>query len=139
VYLHKTSKPGPAVSVLCITGTEDPLSPLLGGEVVWPWGGKEWQPAVVDSVKSWAQMVGCDPLPSVEDVSRGVKAISYGPNNGHAEITLYTVEGMGHTWPGARICLPERIFGKSTDKLHACEVIWEFFQTHGNKDSSIAP
>lgn len=134
IYLHKTSRPGPAVSVLCITGTEDPLSPLMGGEVRWPWGGKEWQPAVVDSVRTWAEMVACHPEPHTVDLSEGVTSISYGPNHGRAEIMLYTVEGMGHTWPGARICLPERIFGKSTDKLEACDVIWDFFHQHGKTD-----
>jgi polyhydroxybutyrate depolymerase len=130
IYLHKASRPGRSVSVLCITGTDDPLSPLLGGEVAWPWGGKEWQPAVVDSVRSWAEMVGCDMVPTRMDVNNGVRAIAYGPNHSRARIVLYTVQGMGHTWPGARICLPERIFGKSTDKLQACDVIWDFFQQH---------
>jgi poly(3-hydroxybutyrate) depolymerase len=33
-------------------------------------------------------------------------------------------------WPGGRNLLPERIVGKSSDKLNATDVIWEFFKAH---------
>ncbi len=130
IYLHRTSRPSPHVSVLCIAGTDDPLSPLTGREVAWPWGGKEFQPGVLDSVRKWAEMAGCDTLPTVVEEQDGMRAISYAPDKGRAEVLLYTVEGMGHTWPGARTCLPEGIFGKSTDKIQACDIIWNFFQHH---------
>lgn len=130
IYLTEDASPSPSVSVLCIVGTEDPLSPLHGGEVRWPWGGKESQPAVFDSIEKWAQMAGCDARPRIVVQGDGVRAVAYGPRTGQAEVVLYTVEGMGHTWPGARISLPERVFGKSTDKIRACDVIWDFFQQH---------
>ncbi len=138
IYLHRTSTPSPCVSVLCIAGTEDPLSPLTGGEVIWPWGGREFQPGVVDSVQKWAEMAGCNMQPAIVEEQNGIRAISYGPDKGRAEVRLYTVEGMGHTWPGARYCLPERIFGKSTDKIQACDLIWDFFQHH-QKDECADP
>jgi polyhydroxybutyrate depolymerase len=138
IYLHRTGTPSPCVSVLCIAGTEDPLSPLTGGEVVWPWGGKETQPGVLDSVRRWAKMAGCDTLPAIVEAQDGIRAISYGPDKGRAEVLLYTVEGMGHTWPGARTRLPEQIFGKSTQKIHACDLIWDFFQHHKRNDCTEA-
>lgn len=130
LYLNENASPSPAVSVLCIMGTEDPLSPLHGGEVKWPWGGKEVQPSVFDSARKWAKMAGCNTHPKSVADNNGVKAISYASQEGEAEVLLYMIEGMGHTWPGARISLPEHIFGKSTDKLQACDTIWEFFQRH---------
>lgn len=130
LYLNEHASPSPAVSVLCIMGTEDPLSPLHGGEVTWPWGGKEVQPSVFDSAKQWAKMAGCNENPKTVTDSEGVKAISYCSQKGEAEVLLYMIEGMGHTWPGMRISLPEHVFGKSTDKIQACDTIWEFFQQH---------
>ena len=46
-----------------------------------------------------------------------------------ARVIFYTVEGMGHTWPGGKSLLPESLVGKTTDKLKANDVIWEFFRT----------
>jgi polyhydroxybutyrate depolymerase len=130
LYLNEHARPSPAVSVLCIMGTEDPLSPLHGGEVTWPWGGKEVQPSVFDSARKWAQLAGCNTHPRIVEHDDGIRAISYSPQEGEAEVLLYTIEGMGHTWPGTRISLPEHVFGKSSHKLQACDTIWEFFQQH---------
>jgi polyhydroxybutyrate depolymerase len=130
MYLHREGRPSPHVSVLCIAGTEDPLSPLRDGEVTWPWGGKELQPGVLDSVRKWAEMAGCVTCPGIVAERQGIKVISYGSQGGDTEVILYTVEGMGHTWPGARVWLPEAIFGKTTDKICACDIIWDFFRHH---------
>jgi polyhydroxybutyrate depolymerase len=48
-------------------------------------------------------------------------------------VIFYTVEGAGHTWPGGKSLLPERIVGKTTYKIKATDVIWEFFKSHAMK------
>jgi polyhydroxybutyrate depolymerase len=40
---------------------------------------------------------------------------------------------MGHTWPGGISILPERIVGKTSDKIKANDLIWEFFEKHPMK------
>jgi poly(3-hydroxybutyrate) depolymerase len=38
--------------------------------------------------------------------------------------------GAGHTVPGARHYLPERLIGKTCGDAEASELIWEFFKRH---------
>ena len=52
----------------------------------------------------------------------------YAAKKGGAEVVLYTIEGGGHTWPGRQP--PVRFIGKSTAKISANDLIWEFFQKH---------
>ncbi|MBF0476059.1 MAG: hypothetical protein HQK59_09540 [Deltaproteobacteria bacterium] len=56
--------------------------------------------------------------------------MAYGPGKESSEVVWYTIEGMGHTWPGGTHFLPEKLIGKPSDKLKANDVIWEFFQKH---------
>jgi len=79
---------------------------------------------------SWTKMIGCSLRPKVARDENGVKALDYGPCDGEAEVVFYIIEGMGHTWPGGKNRLPEWMVGKTTDKLNATDVLWEFFQGH---------
>jgi polyhydroxybutyrate depolymerase len=45
-----------------------------------------------------------------------------------SDVFYYNIEGMGHTWPGGKNLLPEIFVGKSSDKMDATVVIWEFIQ-----------
>jgi polyhydroxybutyrate depolymerase len=45
-----------------------------------------------------------------------------------SEVSLYTIEGGGHTWPGGT-ARPRR-FGRRADDISATQVIWEFFFRH---------
>jgi polyhydroxybutyrate depolymerase len=47
-----------------------------------------------------------------------------------SEVTLFTVEGGGHTWPGGKKYLPERFIGKTSQDLDASQEIWTFFSRH---------
>ncbi len=39
----------------------------------------------------------------------------------------------GHHWPGGKGQLSEKLAGKPSSKVHATDVIWEFFQNHLKK------
>lgn len=118
------------VPMLYIIGTTDPLNPLAGGEVPLPWGGVDRKAPIRDSVIRWAKLLGCPPEPRVLRDEGGVKIVAYGPGEDASEVLFCTVEGLGHTWPGGKSLLPERIVGKRSDRLDATALIWEFFQKH---------
>jgi polyhydroxybutyrate depolymerase len=75
-------------------------------------------------------MVGCPPEAQPLTGPPGVTAVRYGPGNKGAEVLFYTVADCGHTWPGGKSLLPERMVGKTTNRLNATDVIWTFFQQH---------
>ena len=121
------------VPLLYMIGTEDPLVPLEGGKVKPPWAPAEIRLPARDSVTKWAEMLGCPPEPKVDREKEGIKILTYGPGKSGAEVVFYIIEGMGHTWPGGKRLLPERVVGKTTDKIKANDVIWDFFRKHPRK------
>jgi len=118
------------VSLIAIHETEDPLNPIEGGDVKLPRGEVDPRPPLQETILTWARMLGCPLEPKVVHDQDGVKSVSYAPCKDNSEIVFYTIEGMGHTWPGGRSLLPERLVGKETNKINADDVIWEFFQKH---------
>ena len=51
--------------------------------------------------------------------------------NGKHSVALVTIEGGGHTWPGAdafNVGLP---IGNTSRSIDANEVMWKFFGRHG--------
>ncbi len=69
-----------------------------------------------------------DELPDKAHDGTKVTRKVYAPQEGGAEVVLYTVEGGGHTWPGRQP--PIRFIGKSTEQISANDLIWEFFKKH---------
>ncbi|MEN6519827.1 MAG: PHB depolymerase family esterase [Armatimonadota bacterium] len=118
------------VSVLAITGVEDPLNPFNGGETVNPWGDNEIKPQMADSVKTWAGLLGCSDGHEVINDGDGVKTISCGKCRNGAEALFCAIDGLGHVWPGGKSLLHERIVGKGSDRLNATDAIWQFFIEH---------
>ena len=116
------------VPVVAIQGMGDPRNPLEGGTVRLADGQEDTRSPVTETIERWAAMNGCDPTPTVSDVD-GVKRVSYGGRN-EAEVVLYLVSGMGHTWPGGKTLLPKSLVGDTTSRLNANDVIWAFFDAH---------
>jgi polyhydroxybutyrate depolymerase len=121
------------VSLIYIIGTEDPLNPLEGGETRTPWGIVEKKPRVEESVLKWARLLECPTEPKLVSDKNGVKVVTYGPGREGSELFYYTIEGMGHTWPGGKSLLPERLVGRTSSKIRATDVIWDFFLNHPKK------
>ena len=49
------------------------------------------------------------------------------------EVTLCTVEGMGHQWPGFTVRFPRRLaksLGPGTTDLSATDMLLSFFENH---------
>jgi len=124
---------GRPISLLYITGTQDPLNPIEGGDITIGARAAGTKPPVREFIQKWVKMLGCAPEPSAIYDQDGVKGIAYTSCHENTEVTFYTIAGMGHFWPGGMSHLPERVIGKSSNKISATDVIWEFFQKHPKK------
>jgi polyhydroxybutyrate depolymerase len=125
----KLSRPVPMIFII---GLSDPLNPPDGG-VVNVLGRTDIKPPIYDEVVRWAQAIGCSMDTEVIYDKDGVKAIRYPEGSDDSEVVFYTVEGLGHCWPGGKELLPESLVGKTSDKLKATDIIWEFFQKYQMK------
>jgi len=123
------------VSMCYITGTADPLNLIEGGVPRLATGGSDKvrakpKPPVRDSILKWATALGCPAtMPRTSD-TQGVRTETHAACTGAAEVVYIAVDGLGHTWAGGRSILPESMVGKTSDKIRATDVIWDFFQRH---------
>jgi polyhydroxybutyrate depolymerase len=108
--------PSRPIPVMHFHGTNDLLVPYGGG-------GLLGTPSVPDTDAGWAERNGCT----------GDAVSTYMMGDAHCEthetcddgvkVTLCTIEGEGHCWPGQSVCT----FGTSTTDISANEAMWEFF------------
>jgi polyhydroxybutyrate depolymerase len=118
------------VSLLYITGTADPLNPMEGGEIRIGRKKLGQKPPVREMINKWVRLLGCQSSSHVVREEHPVKGVAHGPCKQGSEVILYTVEGMGHRWPGGKGLPPESIVGKGSDRLKATNLIWSFFVQH---------
>ena len=112
-----------------MVGTQDLFIPLAGGEVVSPWGGEvESRPSVSVTLARWAGGLGCPAEPAQVRTEDGARIEVYGPGRDGVELLAYFIEGLGHHWPGGRGQLKRRLAGPPSNRVHANQVIWDFFR-----------
>jgi len=125
--------PSRPVSLVAISGTEDPLVLWDGGPVARRRGRTM---SVPDSISLWTRLNGC-PAPATvtqepdRDPADGtrVRRETHRPCQEGASVVLYAVEGGGHSWPGStRSRLP--LTGRLSNDINATDVIWSFFESH---------
>jgi polyhydroxybutyrate depolymerase len=98
-------RPVRPLSVLEIHGTADPIVPYQGGRVVL--GSLAFTvPAVADAISFWAKHNGCPPEPTTSMVNAVVEKRTFGSCRDGTEVTLYTVNGGMHCWPGVEVGTP---------------------------------
>ena len=119
-------EPQRPVSVIHFHGTDDPLVPYNGGSRRGEAGGVL---SVADSIGFWVQHDGCDPRPSESSSPDGrATAQTYSGGRDGTEVTLWTIQGGGHEWPGwAGV---NRREGGSSTGLSATDLIWDFLSAH---------
>ena len=71
--------PQQPVSMIYITGSDDPLNPLDGGRIQSPWGHTRDRPPIARSVLRWVEWAGCPPGPESVKEDDGVRWVHYGP------------------------------------------------------------
>lgn len=118
----------PPVPTLYLVGDADKLIPLHGGPARLPWGNKVVdRPTVDGTLTKWAAALGCQPTPQLVADVEGVREERYA---GPVEFTRLTVAGLGHHWPGGKAMFNPRIAGPSSDRVHGCRRVWQFFARH---------
>lgn len=126
-------RPARPVGVLIINGTSDPMIPYRGGEVR---AGLKRLGKVIgteDSAAFFARHDGCalaaapTPVPnrSTADDTEATR-FEY-PDCRASRVVLYQIDRGGHTWPGSRANLPERLVGKTNLDFDAAKVALDFF------------
>ncbi len=123
------SRIAPALSLLFIVGDSDPLNPIEGGMARNPWGRPSAKPPMIRSAEAWARAIGCSDGPGASrDLPPSLIVWAQCPDE--ARVTMRTVRGMGHVWPGAVRELPERLVGPRVRGMDATADIWAFFAQH---------
>lgn len=127
-------RPSRPLPVMIIQGTEDPIVPSKGGRLE----GKHGEIlSAVDTAAYWSSRnecnapVGVQVLPDNDpDDGTLVFRVTYSCESSGSEVVLLTIQGGGHSWPGARMVLPEKKWGKTCMDINATNVIWDFFSRH---------
>jgi polyhydroxybutyrate depolymerase len=114
-----TCAPSRPVPVMHFHGTSDTI-------VLYDGGGLTGYRSAPATVADWAVRDGCTGEP-VETFGQGdARCVTHATCAGGAEVTLCTITGGGHTWPGGGYFPGGHI---STD-LSATDAMWDFFVAH---------
>jgi polyhydroxybutyrate depolymerase len=120
-----TSRPVP---VLAFHGTADPVDPYDGH------GPSYWTESVPEAARRWAEHDRCVKAKdaTVPAASPGVPVTTYGTCAAGTSVSLETISGAGHTWPGGPP-LPaalRRVLGPQSETVDANATIAAFFRGH---------
>jgi polyhydroxybutyrate depolymerase len=117
------SKPVPTVA---FHGTADRFAPYQGRS-------SPIAPGPFPNIPDWtahvAQRNQCRGDPIDTQIAPTVRRLAYTNCAQNADVTLYTIEGGGHSWPGGKP-LPEWWVGYTTREINATSVMWAFFSQH---------
>jgi polyhydroxybutyrate depolymerase len=118
-----------ATSYLEIHGTGDPIVPYGGGggDRPPPFEGTEAQP-VLQRYGRWQALAGCPPATRSVLAADVTQLRSSCP--GGRDVSLVTVAGGGHTWPGAVGPPPAPGLGATSTQISADQVILRFLAVH---------
>ncbi len=126
---------GTPVSILFMNGTDDPINPWQGGDVVlWPVlanrGPVLSTPASVDYFRGLAGLDGnpkATRFPDLDLSDGSTVEASVWAASGRHSVALYAVNGGGHLVPHPALH-GMRLLGNSNRDIHAANEIWNFFQ-----------
>jgi polyhydroxybutyrate depolymerase len=101
---------GRAVPIVTFHGLADPQNTYAG------MARDEWVESVEDAVEGWANHNGCDEARDEAPEVNLVSVYSYGNCTDGADVVLYRIAGLGHTW--------------AKDEIDATREMWTFLQKH---------
>ena len=110
------------VPVIHFHGTNDFIVLYNGG---CPFSCLSDSESVADTIAGWVARNGCTGAPEVVLSEGSVTCETTGECDGNASVTLCTIEGGGHCWPGQLSCA----WGESTDDISANEVMFDLFDS----------
>ncbi|HYI62062.1 MAG TPA: PHB depolymerase family esterase [Acidimicrobiales bacterium] len=126
--------------ILMVHGIDDPVLPIDGGGDLAPLGlGPDTtagladllarRPSVRATALDWVERNDCETEPAADDVAPGANRSTWTGCNQGATVTLVSIEGAGHTWPGSQgmdDLVPA--LGPVADDVDANDLIWDTFQ-----------
>ncbi len=115
------------VPVIAFHGTADPICPYHGGKSKF---GDDIFPSVPDFMANWSRRNQCGPHPIQSAVAPDVTRLEYSNCANDASVTLYTVKGEGHQWPGGERVRAEWMVGPYSRSIDATRQMWAFFCEH---------
>jgi polyhydroxybutyrate depolymerase len=107
---------GPGVAVITFHGTDDYNVPYEG---------------IPGTVAAWVTHNGCPEIPETDRIGESVLLESYFGCD-EQPVVFYTLEGAGHTWPGAEEGAGGA--GVTNHEINASELIWDFFKKVSKRD-----
>ncbi|MEA2173104.1 MAG: polyhydroxybutyrate depolymerase [Blastocatellia bacterium] len=120
-------KPSRAMPVLHFHGLADKYAPFQGGRSVRELAGE--QRSVPETIDLWLNRGGCKGDKKVTYQSGAATCVTYSRCRDGADVTLCTVQGMGHQWPGGRTVQGDEM-GANTNDISATEMVIKFFRAH---------
>jgi polyhydroxybutyrate depolymerase len=128
------------VSILLVSGTDDPINPWAGGQVRSPAGTSPGQVVSADATAAYfRKLAGIAGEPVVErypdrDTTDGawVETRRWAATGG-AEVEMMVVHGGGHTLPHPTAPFPTNLVGKISRDINGARTIWSFFARHLQK------
>ncbi len=114
------------VPVMAFHGTADPVDPYDGN------GQAYWTYSVPTAAQRWAAYDGCSSAPAVSQTQSALRLTSYTGCKAGTSVSLYTIIGEGHEWPGG----PHlgrgytAVLGAQSNAINANNAIWQFFSSH---------
>jgi polyhydroxybutyrate depolymerase len=137
-------QPERAVPVLQIHGDADPIIPYAGGspmgwELLFPALPAPTYRSAAESVGFWRERDGCDATKTQVFSEGDANCQRFDGCDDGSEVTLCTLTGGGHTWPGGDPTALEAVvmglpvsvlIGATSTSLDASAYIWDFFERH---------
>ncbi|MEM7137783.1 MAG: PHB depolymerase family esterase [Myxococcota bacterium] len=123
------------LSVLMINGTDDPIVPWDGGEVVFGDVRLGRVLPVPKTFEFWTRHNGCSGVERsmIPDFAPGdgtrIERSKATGCRGDTKVELFGVEGAGHTWPSGWQYLPAAMVGRTSHDIDAAVAAWRFFQS----------
>jgi polyhydroxybutyrate depolymerase len=115
------------IPLISFHGTADPIIPYAGGPSSA--GPAATFPSVAGWAGNWARRNGCAAQATTSTVAPDVSNIRYDGCRDGATVTLYTIHGGGHSWPGGAV-FPEMLVGTTSHAIDATALMWAFFSEH---------
>jgi len=128
-------KPEQSTAVMVMNGTEDKIVPFNGGQVKVLNKSRGNVLSTGDIMKFWKEKNECitkKPMVSLSNKQNDgttVDVIEYENCNERGSLILYRINGGGHTWPGGKQYFGERLIGKTSRDIVACDIIWNYFKS----------
>jgi polyhydroxybutyrate depolymerase len=115
--------------LLILNGTEDPLIKYEGGPISRR--SPERILATPAFAARYASDLGCTQISTrdqadIQNDGTSTTVMTWSACEYPSELQLWTVKGGGHTWPGKKRYMSQRLVGRTSQDFDGNRVIWEF-------------